>query len=60
MVEPADDDRVWVSDEDGGITVDWMSENERERVVDPGAKEVVAKLGAAAAVRAGSKRAAIC
>jgi hypothetical protein len=29
-------------------------------VVDPGAREVVAKLGAAAAARAGSNRAAIC
>jgi hypothetical protein len=39
--------------------VDFRSENERERVVDPGAREVVAKLGAAAAAKAGSKRAAI-
>lgn len=30
--------------------------NERERVVGAGAREVVAKLGAAAAARAGSNR----
>jgi hypothetical protein len=53
-------DGGWAPDVDEGSEVDWILENERERVVDPGAREVVAKLGAAAAARAGSNRAAIC
>jgi hypothetical protein len=44
-------------DEVGELT-DCMGGNERDNVLDPGAREVVAKLGAAAAARAGSKRAA--
>lgn len=57
MVESAGD-RVWTRDVGESAEVDWRLENDRERVVDPAAREVVAKLGAAAAARAGSNRAA--
>jgi hypothetical protein len=60
VVDFADGDKVWASEEDEDTESDWILENEREMVVDPGAREVVAKLGAAAAAKAGSNRAAIC
>jgi hypothetical protein len=41
------------------IAVDVLLMNEREREVVPGAREVVAKLGAAAAARGGSNCPAI-
>ena len=53
VVESPNVDRVWAGDEDEGTGVDWISEKERESVADPGAREVVAKLGAAAAAKAG-------
>lgn len=52
-------DRVWARDAGVSAEVDWRLENDRERVVDPGAWEVIAKLGAAAAARAGSNRAPV-
>ena len=58
MLESAGD-RVWARDVGESAEVDWRLENDRERVVDPGAREVVAKLGAAAAARAGSNRAPV-
>lgn len=52
-------DRVWARDVCESAEVDWRLENDRERVVDPAAREVVAKLGAAAAASAGSNRAPV-